>query len=123
MLHDERARALANPPPRQIDRKNVYREQSRALFFPHFEKPRGKPEDRIVQEIGSRWKALHETVLDGELVWDTLKDGRVSTLALLEMAPLTAEDLFSENSDCSSSMRWLLTARTWRRARSRSATG
>ncbi|PWN96626.1 hypothetical protein FA09DRAFT_343830 [Tilletiopsis washingtonensis] len=66
-----------------IDRKNIYREQSRALFFPHFEKPRGKPEDRIVQDIGSRWKALHETVLDGELVWDTLKDGRRKLRLLL----------------------------------------
>ena len=78
------ALALADSTPCQIDRKNIYREQSRALFFPHFEKPRGKPEDRIVQEIGSRWKALHETVLDGELVWDTLKDGRVSGSVPLE---------------------------------------
>ncbi|CEH15207.1 mrna capping alpha subunit [Ceraceosorus bombacis] len=63
-----------------INRKNVYREQTRSLFFPSHE--RTTPNDEKAVD-GGRWKARSETLLDGELVWDTLPDGRRKMRLLL----------------------------------------
>jgi mRNA guanylyltransferase len=67
-----------------IDRKNEYRRQHPALFFPFHEIPPTEKACRALDMsmVGDRYAVRKDTLLDGELVWDVHRDG-TRTLRLL----------------------------------------
>lgn len=65
-----------------IDRKNNYRQQHSSLFFPYHEIPPSTQALRALEMaiVGDKptLGVRKDTLLDGELVWDEGKDGKVS---------------------------------------------
>lgn len=71
-----------------IDRKNNYRQQHPAFFFPYHEIPPSNAAHRKFDDmrvVADRYGVRSDTLLDGELVLDEEPDGRVSDASTSQM--------------------------------------